>query len=88
MHHEINLQVPYGKADEGYRTGCSEVKSFAFNHRTAPANDYGKAFAGYQGTQGPAKRLHVDSTPTGAAHMIDHMWPEEAEDIKKRGKPT
>jgi len=70
----------------GYRTGCSKVKSFAFNHRTAPSNDYGKPFAGYQGTQGPAKRLHVDSTQLGAAHMVDHMWPEEAADIKKRGE--
>ncbi|WPH04795.1 Hypothetical protein R9X50_00769100 [Acrodontium crateriforme] len=66
-------------------TGCKEVKSFAFNHRTAPTNDFGKPFAGYQGTQGPAKRLHVDSSPLGAAHMVDHMWPSEATDIHNRG---
>lgn len=68
------------------RTGCSQVKSFAFNHRTAPTNDFGKPYAGYQGTQGPAKRLHVDSTPKGAANMVEHMWPEEEVDIKKRGE--
>ena len=67
-------------------TGASRVVIYDHNVRQSPGNDFGDHVKGYQGIQGPAKRIHVDATPPGAESIMSFMCKDDdVEDIKRRG---
>ena len=67
-------------------TGASRVVVYDHNVRQSSGNDFGAHVKGYQGIQGPAKRIHVDATPLGAESIMSFFCKgEDIEDIKRRG---
>lgn len=67
-------------------TGAREVFVYDHNVRRAPGNDFGAHVKGYQGIQGPAKRIHVDATPEGAESIMRFMCKDmDVDQIKERG---
>ncbi|KAF3480658.1 uncharacterized protein GIQ15_06005 [Arthroderma uncinatum] len=66
-------------------TGASQVLVYNHTVRNAAANDYGDHVKGIQGVTGPARRIHVDQTPEGAASTVAFMFPEQVDDFTKRG---
>ncbi|KAI9847158.1 MAG: hypothetical protein M1837_003020 [Sclerophora amabilis] len=67
-------------------TGASRVLVYNHTVRTKPKNDFGDHVKGtYQGIEGPAPRIHVDQTPAGAESLLKFMFPDEADEVTKRG---